>query len=59
MYISSKFKCQLSFNWHLNLSMVCATQSGLMFNQSKLLLLHVPKTDHCQQVEEYLKGCTW
>ena len=27
MYIWSKFKCQLSFNWHLNLSTVCATQS--------------------------------
>ena len=27
MYISSKFKCQLSFNWHLNLIEVCATQS--------------------------------
>jgi hypothetical protein len=27
MYISSKFKCQLSFNWHLKLSKVCATQS--------------------------------
>jgi hypothetical protein len=27
MYISSKFKRQLSFNWHLKLSKVCATQS--------------------------------
>jgi hypothetical protein len=27
MYISSKFKSQLSFNWDLNLSKVCATQS--------------------------------
>ena len=27
MYISSKFKCQLSFNWHLKLSEVCETQS--------------------------------
>ena len=27
MYISSKFKGQLSVNWHLNLSKVCATQS--------------------------------
>ena len=27
MYISSKFKCQLSFNWHLNLIEDCATQS--------------------------------
>ena len=26
MYISCKFKCQLSFNWHLNLTKVCATQ---------------------------------
>ena len=26
MYISSKFKCQLSFNWHLNLIEGCATQ---------------------------------
>ena len=27
MYISCKFMCQLSFNWHLNLTKVCATQS--------------------------------
>jgi hypothetical protein len=27
MYISSKFKCQLSFNWHIKLSQVCASQS--------------------------------
>jgi hypothetical protein len=27
MNISSKFKCQLTFNWHLNLIEVCATQS--------------------------------
>jgi hypothetical protein len=27
MYIPSKFKCQLSFNWHLNLIEVCTTQS--------------------------------
>ena len=27
MYISSKFKCQFSFNWCLNLIVVCATQS--------------------------------
>ena len=27
MYISNKFKCQLSFNWHLKLSKVWATQS--------------------------------
>jgi hypothetical protein len=27
MYISSKFKCQLSFNLHLNLIEVCAIQS--------------------------------
>jgi hypothetical protein len=26
MYISNKSKCQLSFNWHLNLSKVCVTQ---------------------------------
>ena len=25
MNISSKFKCQLTFNWHLNLIEVCAT----------------------------------
>jgi cytochrome c oxidase subunit IV len=27
MYISSKFKCQLSFNWHLILIKGCASQS--------------------------------
>jgi hypothetical protein len=27
MYIPSKVKCQLSFNWHLNLIEVYATQS--------------------------------
>ena len=27
MYGSSKFKCQLSINWHLNLIEVCATES--------------------------------
>ena len=27
MYISSKFKSQLSFNWHLNLIEGCATMS--------------------------------
>jgi hypothetical protein len=27
MYSSSKFKYQLSFNWHLNLIEVCTTQS--------------------------------
>ena len=26
MYNSSNVKCQLSFNWHLNLNKVCATQ---------------------------------
>ena len=26
MYILSKFKCQLNFNWHLNLIEGCATQ---------------------------------
>jgi preprotein translocase subunit SecY len=31
MYISSKFKCQLSFNWHLNLIHVCVTQSWILF----------------------------
>jgi hypothetical protein len=34
MYISSKFKCQLSFNWHLNLSKDCATQP-YTFNKAK------------------------
>ena len=29
MYFSSKFKCHLSFNWHLNLIKICATQSWL------------------------------
>jgi hypothetical protein len=27
MYIASKFKCQFSFNWRLNLIETCATQS--------------------------------
>ena len=27
MYIASEFKCQFSFNWCLNLIVVCATQS--------------------------------
>jgi hypothetical protein len=30
MHISSKSKCQLSFNWHLNLIEGCATQSRLL-----------------------------
>ena len=30
MHISSNFRCQLSFNWHLDLNMVCTTQSGLL-----------------------------
>jgi hypothetical protein len=30
MYIPNKFKYQLSFNWHLNLIEVCATQSWLL-----------------------------
>jgi hypothetical protein len=40
MNISSKFKCQLTFNWHLNLIEVCATESrclessGLEINTS-------------------------
>ena len=32
MCISSKFKCQLSFNWPLNLSKVYATQSSPVRN---------------------------
>ena len=34
MYIPSKLKCQLSVNWHLNLSKVCATQSWCWHYQS-------------------------
>ena len=30
-YIPSKFKCQLSFNWQLNLIEICANQSWLLF----------------------------
>jgi len=30
MYNSSNFKCQLSFNLHLNLNKVCATQSWIL-----------------------------
>ena len=30
MYISSKFKCQISFNWHLNSIEACAF--GLSFS---------------------------
>ena len=30
MYIPGKFKCQLSFNLHLNLIEVCATQSWFL-----------------------------
>jgi hypothetical protein len=48
MYISSKFKSQLSFSWHLNLSKVCATQSWLfvqannfMFKKVSLNLLYL------------------
>ena len=37
MYISSKFKSQLSFNWYLNLSKVCATQSCGEFQPIKSL----------------------
>ena len=31
MYISSKFKCQLSFNSDLNLIEGCATQSWIVY----------------------------
>jgi hypothetical protein len=34
MYISSKFRCQLSFNWHLNLIEGCATPPGF-YNTAK------------------------
>jgi hypothetical protein len=47
MHISSKFKCQLRLNWHLNLIEVCTTQSCIfhyLFEQAstrkrKLLIL--------------------
>ena len=45
MYISSKFKCQFIFNWHLNLIEVCATQSWtlnecLMYGECRAPLAH-------------------
>jgi hypothetical protein len=33
MTISSNFKSQLSFNWHLNLNKVCATQSLFLYQK--------------------------
>jgi len=50
MYISSKFKCQLSFNWHLNLSKVRATQSWFLANQSLLSLINTVCLVKKQQV---------
>jgi hypothetical protein len=47
MYISSKFKSQLSFNGHLNLSKVCATQSDFQ----------TLNTLYKQQWLQSIKGC--
>jgi hypothetical protein len=38
MYILSKFKCKLSFNWHLNLIECCASQSSLLSNSLDLII---------------------
>jgi hypothetical protein len=37
MYISSKFKCQLSFNWHLNLFEVGQPHPGFYHNMMVIL----------------------
>ena len=37
MYISSKFKCQLSVSWQLNLIESCATQSRTVQEAEKFL----------------------
>ena len=43
MYISCKFKCQLSLNWHLNLTKVCATQSWSLIIHCGISLGSLPK----------------
>jgi hypothetical protein len=49
MYISSKFKSQLSFNWHLNLSKVCVTQSRCLMFPNK------SDTCSCDIAEKFIK----
>jgi hypothetical protein len=36
MYIRSKYKCQLSFDWYLDLIEICATQSWFPRNDGDL-----------------------
>jgi hypothetical protein len=36
MYIRSKYKCQLSFDWYLDLIEICATQSWFPRNDGTL-----------------------
>ena len=42
MYISSKFKSQLSFNWHLSLIEIFATQSRSLWDDYGVHLLYCP-----------------
>jgi hypothetical protein len=52
MTISSNFKCQLSFNWHLDLNKVCATQSWP--KGDKTLLKSFRSVWHKKKEDKYL-----
>jgi hypothetical protein len=57
MYNSSSFKCQLSFNWHLNLNKVCATQSWCQHQDNGFEVTMVTVTLRSQT--SHLHGDTW
>jgi hypothetical protein len=54
MYISSKFNSQLSFNWHLNLSKVCAISRKLT-SAWKELDIHIHNTS-CTLLHRVLRA---
>ena len=57
MYNSSSFKCQLSFNWHLNLNKVCATQSWCQHQDNGFEVTMVTVTLRSQT--SHLHGDSW